>query len=81
MWKTFVALQAFVLYTLCVLPDMSGAIPNHLLFFQRESFNDTFAVIYKLAAQGFLHRSHYAYNVQQIAIISNITKVTINKFN
>lgn len=43
---------------LCVVPEMCGAIPHHLFLLQSQSFNYAFAVLNKLAAQSFLHRSY-----------------------
>lgn len=37
------------------IPEMSGAVPHHLLLLQGQSFNHAFAVIDKLTVQSFLH--------------------------
>ena len=48
------------------LPEVSGAVPNHLLLLQRQSLNDAFAVIDKLTAQSLLHIPHGACSVRQV---------------
>lgn len=49
----------------CPSPEMSGAIPHHLLLLQGQSLNHAFTVINKLAVQRFLHGSHDPCSVQQ----------------
>lgn len=51
-------------YFFNLLPNVSGAVPHHLLLLQRQPLNDTFAVIDKLAVECFLHRSHHTCSVQ-----------------